>query len=91
MTPLTAFATHSVQPGQLITSMRYVPFDVCAERLGIRERDLLEADSVQKRVHAAYGRAMREHPEYVLVDTSGPVEPTADAIAGIVDRFLAAR
>ena len=86
---LKAMNANFAEPDLMLVLMP--PFDVCAERLGIRERDLLEADSVQKRVHAAYGRAMREHPEYVLVDTSGPVEPTADAIAGIVDRFLAAR
>lgn len=67
------------------------PFEVCAARLGIRERDLLEADSIQRRVHDAYGRYMRAHPEAVLVDTSGDIEPVAAEIAGIVDRFLAAR
>lgn len=67
------------------------PFAVCAERLGIRERDLLEGDGFQKKVHAAYERAMKDHPEYVLVDTSGDIAACAADIAGIVDRFLASR
>ncbi len=67
------------------------PFEVCAERLGIRDRDLLESDSLQKKVHAAYARRMQEHPDYVLVDTSGDIAPVAARIAGIVDGFLATR
>lgn len=67
------------------------PFAVCAERLGLRERDLLENDSLQKKVHDAYGRFMAERPDYVHVDTSGDLDPTADRIFGIVERFLADR
>lgn len=67
------------------------PFDVCAARLGIRERDLLEQDSLQRKVHVAYERYMREHPEAVLVDTSGDVGPVAAEIASIAERFLASR
>lgn len=76
-----------VEPDLMLVLMP--PYEVCAERLGIRERDLLEQDTVQKKVHVAYERLMREHPEYVLVDTSGEIAPTAKTIADIVDRFLA--
>ena len=67
------------------------PFEVCAARLGIRERDMLEQDSLQRKVHVAYERYVREHPGAVLVDTSGDIAPVAAKIAGIVDGFLAAR
>lgn len=67
------------------------PYEVCAARLGIRDRDILEADSIQRKVHDAYGRYMRAHPEAVSVDTTGDVAPVAAEIASIVRRFLAAR
>lgn len=81
--------TTFVEPDLMLVLMP--PFEVCAARLGIRERDLLEGDSLQKKVHDAYGRAMVTHSEYVLVDTSGDIAPVAAQIADIVDRFLATR
>ena len=75
-----------VRPDMLLVLMP--PFDVCAERLGIRDRDLLENDSLQRKVHAAYERSLQRNPSYVHVDTSGHVQPVADAIAQIVERFL---
>lgn len=78
-----------VEPDLMLVLMP--PFDVCAQRLGIRARDLLEGDSLQKKVHAAYGKAMNDHPDYVLVDTSGDIAPVAAMIADAVDRFLASR
>ncbi len=78
-----------IEPDLMLVLMP--PFEVCAARLGIRERDLLEGDSLQKKVHDAYGRAMATHPEYVLIDTSGDIAPVAAHIADIVDRFLATR
>lgn len=86
---LKAMNSTFVEPDLMLVLMP--PFEVCAERLGIRDRDLLEQDSVQKRVHAAYGRAMAEHPDYVLVDTSGEIGPVAAHVSSIVDRFLASR
>ena len=67
------------------------PFAVCAERLGLRERDIFEGDTFQQKVHVLYERYAREHPEAIVVDTSGPVEPVAADIGAIVDRFLASR
>lgn len=78
-----------VEPDLMLVLMP--PFEVCAQRLGIRDRDLLEGDSLQKNVHAAYARRMEAHPEYVLVDTSGDIVPVADSIARTVERFLASR
>lgn len=78
-----------VEPDLMLVLMP--PFEVCAQRLGIRDRDLLEGDGLQKKVHAAYARRMEAHPEYVLVDTSGDIAPVADSIARTVERFLASR
>lgn len=86
---LEAMNAKFVQPDLLLVLMP--PFEVCAARLGIRDRDILEADSIQRKVHDAYGRYMRSHPEAVLVDTSGDIAPVAAEIAAIVDRFLASR
>ncbi len=78
-----------VEPDLMLVLMP--PYEVCAQRLGIRERDMLEQDSLQKKVHVAYERFMREHPDYILIDTSGDIAPTAVSIADTVDRFLANR
>jgi dTMP kinase len=86
---LEAMNAKFVQPDLMLVLMP--PFDVCAARLGIRDRDMLEADSIQRKVHDAYGHYMRAHPEAVLVDTSGDIAPVAADIAAIVDRFLASR
>jgi dTMP kinase len=86
---LAAMNGKFVEPDLMLVLMP--PFAVCAERLGIRERDLLEGDHIQQKVHVAYERFLRERPDYVLVDTSGPVDPVADGVAGIVERFLASR
>jgi dTMP kinase len=86
---LEAMNAKFVQPDLMLVLMP--PFDVCAARLGVRERDMLEADSIQRKVHAAYGHYMNAHPEAVLVDTSGDIAPVATRIADIVDRFLASR
>lgn len=76
-----------VRPDLLLVLMP--PFEVCQERLGVRDRDLLEQDSLQKKVHAIYERTVRDDPTLVHVDTSGPIEPTAARIAAIVEDFLA--
>lgn len=78
-----------VSPDLLLVLMP--PFDVCAQRLGIRERDMLEQDSLQRKVHVAYERYMRGHPDAVLVDTSGEIAPVAADIAALAERFLASR
>ena len=78
-----------IQPDLLLILMP--PFEVCQERLGIRDRDLLEEDSLQKKVHALYERYVHTHPNAVFVDTSGDIGPTAQTIAGIVDRFFEGR
>ncbi len=67
------------------------PFAVCQERLGIRDRDLLEQESLQKKVHAIYERYVKDDPTMLHVDTSGEIASTAAHIADIVERFLATR
>ncbi len=84
---LEAMNAKFVQPDLLLVLMP--PFEVCAARLGIRERDMLEADSLQRKVHVAYENYMRAHPEAILVDTSGDIAPVAAEISSIVERFLA--
>lgn len=86
---LRAMNAPFAEPDLLLVLMP--PFEVCAERLGIRERDLLENDSLQKKVHDAYDAELRAHPAYVHVDTSGDLGACAADIAGIVERFLASR
>lgn len=78
-----------VEPDLMLVLMP--PFEVCAQRLGIRDRDLLENDSLQKKVHEAYARRMKASPDYVLVDTSGEIDSTADSIFLLVEQFLAGR
>ena len=66
------------------------PFAVCAERLAGRgKRDAMEEDSLQGRVHKAYRTMADEHGDWFIVDTSGPMEQTAQAIASKVNAFLA--
>lgn len=56
------------------------PFEVCQERLGKRiERDILEEDSLQKRVYEAYKKRAEEQG-IPLIDSSMNKETTADAI-----------
>lgn len=86
---LEAMNAKFVQPDLLLVLMP--PFEVCAARLGIRERDMLEQDSLQRKVHTAYGHYMRTHPEAILIDTSGDIAPVATEISSIVERFLASR
>jgi len=57
------------------------PFEVCQERLGQRqERDILEGDSLQKKVYDAYVK-YAVHYGIPVIDSSGPIEDTAAMIA----------
>lgn len=67
------------------------PFSVCQERLGIRDRDLLEHDSLQKKVHALYEQYVRNHPGTVFIDTSGEMTQTALTVLRAVESFLDTR
>jgi dTMP kinase len=79
-----------VKPDLLILALP--PLTVCLERLGGRsERDLLETDSLQARVHRAYEGMASRNPHWTVVDTSGPAEDTAHGIFGEVNRFLGSR
>ncbi len=74
-----------------LTLILMPPFEVCAERLGIRDRDILEGDSFQKKVHAIYERYVQTHPEMILIDTSGEKLSTAKHILETVERFLSSQ
>lgn len=68
------------------------PLTVCLERLGKRtERDLLETDSLQARVHRSYEGMASRNPAWSVIDTSGLADDTAHRIAGEVNRFLESR
>lgn len=59
------------------------PFEVCLERLGKRaERDILETDSIQKRVYDGYVKYCDIYG-IPVIDSSGSVEETAALIAKI--------
>jgi dTMP kinase len=76
-----------VRPDFLILALP--PLSVCLERLhGRAELDMLEEDSLQARVHKAYASMAKQHPEWSVIDTSGPVEDTAKILAQAVDKFL---
>lgn len=56
------------------------PFEVCQERLGKRvERDILEGDSLQKKVYEAYKKRAAEYG-IQIIDSSGDKESTAATI-----------
>jgi len=58
------------------------PLEVCLSRLAERtQRDILEGDSLQARVHKAYQRWASRHPETAIIDSSGTKEETAELIA----------
>lgn len=59
------------------------PFEVCQERLGKRpERDILETDSIQKRVYDAYVKYAVKY-NIPVIDSSGSKEDTAALIAAL--------
>lgn len=78
-----------IQPDLLFILMP--PFSVCQERLGIRDRDLLEEDSLQKKVYALYEQASKKHPAWITIDTSGDTKSVAQTIASTVKNFLSKR
>lgn len=59
------------------------PFEVCQERLGKRaERDILEGESLQKKVYDAYVKYAVQY-NIPVIDSSGSVDDTAAQIAKI--------
>ncbi len=76
-----------VKPDLLLLALP--PFDVCMQRLGKREKDVIEADdSLQKRVYDLYAQYASTLPAEQVIDTSGDkahVEATFDAV---IDSFL---
>lgn len=86
---LAAMNAPFVEPDLLLVLMP--PFTVCQERLGVRGRDLLEEDSLQKKVYAGYEHYLQTHPGAVHIDTSGAIEPVAAEILERAEGFLAGR
>jgi dTMP kinase len=75
------------KPDLLILAM--APLNVCMERLHIRpSADILEGKTLQAKVHEAYMTMAKEHPEWIVVDTSGPLQETARVIEEHVKAFL---
>ncbi len=77
-----------IQPDLLFVLLP--PFEVCQKRLGARkEKEILETDSLQKRVHALYDRYVQSHPSVIFIDSSGDIGVTAKQLADACDKFLA--
>lgn len=67
------------------------PFETCMERLGVRKKDVFEADNpFQKRVYDLYAAEAAALPAGNVFDTAGDTATTAARIAARVDAFLAA-
>lgn len=79
-----------VHPDLLILALP--PLEVCIERLNGRGvKDGLEEDSLQARVHKAYRKLADQHPEWIVIDTSGPFDETARLMEDAVNRFFASK
>jgi dTMP kinase len=73
---------HFVQPDAQILLLP--PFEICLERLGKRgERDILEGDSLQKKVYEAY-KLWTAKEGIPIVDSSGSIDETAQAILALL-------
>lgn len=78
-----------IQPGLQLFALP--SFDVCMERLGMRQKDSFEADdSLQKRVYELYAAEATTAPAIDVFNTSDDFDETAARIAKRVDAFLAA-
>jgi len=65
------------------------PFSVLQERMGKREStDVLEKTELQKMVYENYRLRAKEHPEIIVIDTSGELEAGATVLFGHVKTHL---
>ena len=84
---LTDINAHFPTPDILLLALP--PIAVCLKRLAEREQlDMLEVDSLQGRVHSAYQRWSREHPEIPVIDTSRDKDAVAVEIRSVVLEHL---
>jgi dTMP kinase len=66
------------------------PFDVCMQRLGKRDKDVIEADdSLQKRVYDLYAEYASMLPAAHVIDTSGNKEEGEAKIDDAIQSLLA--
>jgi dTMP kinase len=71
------------KPDVLLITMP--PVDICLERLRRREeRDVFEKDDCVRRVYEGYQKYAEDHPEAIVIDTSGSKEETAEHIWQLV-------
>jgi dTMP kinase len=76
-----------IQPSSQILLLP--PLSVSQARLGKRsEKDLLEGDDFQSKVHACYASWATDHPEVSCIDSSGEEEKTAQDIFAAVNDAL---
>ena len=74
-----------IQPDREIFALP--PLAVCLERLGRREeRDILEQENLQEKIHAAYAALAKEDRSIAVIDTSGAKEDVAEQILSAVRR-----
>ncbi len=76
-----------IKPDLLLIALP--PFDVCMQRLGKRDKDILEADdSLQKRVYDLYKQYASTLPSNHVIDTSGDKDAVAAQFDAAIDSFL---
>jgi dTMP kinase len=76
-----------IQPDLLFVLLP--PFEVAWERVERRDvRDSFEQVAFQRKVHEGYRRYAKEHPEAIVIDTSGTKEESAERIWETVEKKL---
>ncbi len=76
-----------IKPDLLLLALP--PFEVCMERLGKRDKDIIEADdSLQKRVYDLYAAHAKILPSTCVVDTSGQKEDVAALFDSAISTIL---
>lgn len=76
-----------IKPDLLL--MALPPFKVCMDRLGTRDKDVMESDdSLQKRVYDAYAEFASRLPTDHVMDTSGDKNVVSEQFGAAVESFL---
>ena len=77
-----------IQPN--CTFLLLPPFEICFARVSKRAvRDTFEQEQFQRKVYEGYRKFAEEHPEVMVIDTSGGKEGSADLIFAAVEKMVA--
>ena len=61
------------------------PFEICCERVGRRDgKDIFEKKEFQRVIYSAYERYIQDHPEAVVIDTSGEKQDVTEHLWDLV-------